>query len=492
MSQVHTTHPEHHEPPHVGGDALAPGTILRRIQFPALIAGAAGLVLLLIGLLVDSQHFFRSYLYAYMFWVGLPLGCAALLMLQHMTGGTWGLIGRRFFEAGTRMLPLMAVLFIPVLIGVHHIYVWDNPDLAHAAHHEDEAHHGDEGAGDPLKAHLATDEPIAADVPALPGSLHAPATQSATAPVDTRLEGAGEGHAEGHGSGFKDWWLSRGNFTVRAVLYFLVWIAITLMLNKWSAEQDRVDDLRIARRMQLFSGPGVLLLGVTVTLAVFDWVMSIDPHWYSTLYGMLFIVGQALSALALLVLMIALLSGHYPFTEVLTRGLLNDLGNLMLAFVMLWAYLSFSQFLIIWSGNIAEETPYYVYRTTSGWQYVALFLIVCHWFLPFCILLSRYSKRNVRTLGTLAAVILVMRFVDLLWVILPKFAQVQGHHMTNPADGTTGVGLKNFWMYLAAPVGLGGIWLFAYIWQLKQRPILPPNDPRLEELHAVAAHGGAH
>lgn len=480
MSDTNVVHHERQEPPHVGGDALAPGTVLMRIQKPALLAGLAGLALCAVGLLVSMKHpeqVFRAYLYSYMFWVGLPLGCLALLMLQHLTGGNWGLIIRRMLEAGSRMLPLMAVLFIPVLLGIGWLYVWDNPDLAHAEHPEEAAVHAE-------AAHDADADAATAVAPVIEKhdddsigqqELAAPAPD---APV--------------HRSHFKEWWLQRGFFMIRAVCYFAIWIFFALLLNKWSSDEDRVDDDRIRRRMQLLSGPGILLYGITVTLAVFDWVMSLDPHWYSTLYGMLFIVGQALSALCACVLLITLLSGFYPFTEVLTRSLLNDLGNLMLTFVMLWAYLSFSQFLIIWTGNVAEETPYYIYRTSTGWKYLALFLILCHWFFPFCILLARFSKRSARILGTLAAIILVMRFIDLLWVIIPSFAQVQGHHMADKGGGSTGISFLNFWLYIAAPVGIGGVWLFFFITQLKRRPLLPPNDPRLEDLHAVAAHGGGH
>lgn len=470
MSESTAVQHEHHEPPHIG-DALSPDSALMRIQKPAFMAGIIGLALCLLGLIISRDQFFRAYLYSYMFWVGLPLGCLALLMLQHLTGGDWGLVTRRILEAGTRMIPLMAVLFIPIVLGMGRLYIWTSEGPGEVEHTTAaEVHHAD------------AETKLAETTTSHDAQLNEGRKRAAEYKIEAvRLT-----------EKFRAFWLTRTRFICFAVGYFAVWLFLMALLNKWSGDEDQVRDDRIRRRMQVLSGPGILIYGITVTLAVFDWCMSIDPHWYSTMYGLIFIVGQALSALSCCVLLLTLLAGKYPFSEVLTRALLNDLGNLMLAFIMLWAYLSFSQFLIMWSGNVAEETPYYVYRTSGGWKVIAGFLILLHWFLPFVILLSRWHKRNARILGWVAVIVLVMRFIDLLWVIIPKFAQVQGHHLEWRDQGSTGISIWNIWLYIAAPVGLGGIWLYYFIMQLKRRPLLPPNDYRLEKLHAVAAHGGAH
>jgi hypothetical protein len=411
--------------------------ILNRIQRPALLAAGVGLVLLIVGAFVHtSQAFFQAYLYAYLFWTGISLGCFSILLLAHLVGGTWGAVIRRPLESGSRLLPLMALLFIPVLLGMNSIYEWTD-------HHWRDALHTD----------LMT---------------------------------------------FKLWWLNKGFFILRTVIYFAVWIGVMLLINRWGDEQDRTADPLIFRRLQKFSGPGLVLYVLLMTLAAFDWAMSLDPLWLSTIYGLLFVVGQALGTMAMVIALLALLADRRPFAGVLNISIFHDLGNLLMAFTMLWAYISFSQYLIIWSGNLAEEAPYYVARTHTGWKYVALFLVVFHFFIPFLLLLWRRTKRNPRALGTLAAIIVVLRLVDLFWVIVPSFAWEGVPHHGSPdvakaaAEGHEAVvhvtlGWWHAWMYPAAAAAIGGVFIFAFIRQLKRRPLLPLNDPRL-----VKAAGGHH
>jgi hypothetical protein len=381
--------------------------MLDRIQMPALLAGLVGCALLVLGLLVNREQFFRSYLYSYLFWIGIPLGSGALLMLQHLTGGAWGLAIRRLLESGTRMILLMAILFLPLMFGLKHIYVWAQPD---------------------------------------------------------------HGGVDLHG---KEAYLNPASWAIRAAVCFVLWIVGAFLLNTWSMGQDRSGDPKYIRRLQLLSAPGLAIYVLTVTLATVDWVMSIDPHWYSTIYSLIFISGQALATLAFCIVMLALLTRRPPMAHVITRDHFHDLGNLLFAFTMLWAYMSFSQFIIIWSANIAEEVPYYTIRMDGFQKVVGLLLVFLHFLVPFVLLLSRKFKRSVRWLAGIASLILVMRFVDLFWIVIPTF--YQGTHAAQQ-------NVLPHWLDFVSPVAIGGIWIFVYIWQLRRRPLIPPHDPRLGEV----------
>ncbi len=377
----------------------------------ALIVGIAGLVLCGVGAIFDAPQFFRSYLLAFIFWIGIALGCLAILMLQHMSGGAWGIVIRRALEAATRTFPILAALFVPVALGIPFIYEWANPDAV---------------AASPVLQH-------------------------------------------------KHFYLNIPFFIGRAIFYFAVWNLVSYLLNKWSREQDLTGERNLTRKLQGLSGPGLVLYGLTVTFASIDWVMSLDPTWFSTIFGMLFMGGQGLSAMAFTITVIVLLSNYKPMSEVIQPRHLHDLGKLMLAFLMLWAYFSFSQFLIIWSGNIPEEVSWYTRRLHSSWRYIGLALVLLHFALPFVLLLSRDLKRNARTISIVAILILVMRYVDLYWMTGPEFHE--GHFTIS-------------WMDLIMPIGIGGVWLWYFAGQLKTRPLVPIQDPYLEDaLSHSAGHG---
>jgi hypothetical protein len=384
--------------------------VVDRIQQRSLVIGVAGSVLLAIGAIISREQFFRSYLISYMFWLGITLGCLAIVMLQHLSGGAWGIVIRRVLESATRVLPLMALLFLPLVGGMHNLYEWS---------------HGGEST-----------------------------THS-----------------------FKEYYLSVPFFLARAAFYFAVWAVLTYYLNKWSREQDETSDPRLTRRFEALSAPGLILYGLTMTFASIDWVMSLNPEWYSTIYGMLFMSGQALSAMSFAIAMLVLLAGREPMSKVYLPTHFHDLGKLLLAFVMIWAYLSFSQFLIIWSGNLPEEIPFYVRRLESNWRWVGLILIAFHFALPFALLLSRNLKRQARPLSMVAMLIMALRVIDLFWLVAPDA----------PSGQQFGIHLS--WMDLVAPVGLGGIWLAAFMRQLKKRPLLPIHDPYLER---ALGHQGGH
>ncbi len=371
------------------------------VQRWSLAVGAAGLALCLLGAFSNPGQFFHSYLLAYIFWMGIALGSVAIVMLHHLVGGSWGFIIQRTLESGSRTLPLMLALFLPLLLfGLPYLYEWARPEAV---------------AHDELLQHKAQ-------------------------------------------------YLNVVGFAVRAAIYFAVWIGLAYLLNRWSLEQDRTADAGLTRRLQIVSAPGLLLYALTVTFASIDWVMSLEPRWSSTIYGPVFMVGQVLAALAFVIAVVSRLAAHRPLAEVARPSHFHDLGSLLFAFVMLWAYVSFSQFLIIWSGNLPEESPWYVRRMNGGWQWIGLMVVVFHFFVPFFLLLSRFTKRSIPMLSALATGIILMRLVDLFWVVTPVF---------HP----DGFGLH--WMDLVAPIGVGGIWMWMFVRQLKGRPLLPLHDPRL-------------
>jgi hypothetical protein len=387
-------------------DSIRP--ILEGAQKRWLVIGLVGAAVCAAGAVTNIDQFFRSYLFGYMFWFNLTLGCLAAVMAHNLTGGDWGEATRRQLEAGMRVLPLMALLFLPILLGLPKIYEWANPE--HVAH-------------------------------------------------DAMLQQ-------------KAAYLNPSFFTIRAALYFLIWLTLANFLYKWSTELERSPSLAVVRKLENLSGPGVVIFFLTSTFAAFDWVMSLDPHWYSTIYGLLFIVGQGLAMLAFMVGVTTWLSRREPLSHVVTEKHFHDLGKLMHGFVVLWTYGTFSQFLIMWAGNMPEEIVWYVHRSAGGWKYVILALGLFHFAVPFFLLLSRSNKQRSHILVKIAGGLLLMRFVDLYWLISPSF-----YH-----DG-----VHFHWLDIAAPVGIGGLWLTTFYAQLKKRPLTPLPDP-FGEAEAAVEH----
>jgi hypothetical protein len=374
-------------------------------QKRALIAGIVFLVALLVGAFLDAKQFFQAYLIGWTFWTGISVGSIALLMLQHLTGGGWGFVIRRSLEAATRTLPLMAALFVPVILGAHSIY-----------HHWTSA---EELAKDPVV-------------------------------------------------NFKTPYLNLTFFTIRAIIYFAVWLLLVFLLNKWSLAQDRTADNRYTKRMRELSGPGMVALIFTITFASIDWYMSLEPEWFSTIYGFIFVASWSLSALAFVIAVMAALSRVEPMKRIVAPLHFHDLGKLLLALVMLWAYFAFSQYLIIWSGNLPEEIGWYIVRTHGLWGAIVIAIGILHFAAPFLFLLSRRLKRDPRKLVFIAILILLMRMVDLLWMLVPAF---RGEH-------------KWVWLDVIALLGFGGVWLAFFTWQLSKRSLIPINDPQFESVVA--------
>ena len=388
----------------------------------ALMAGVAGLAVCALGFVVDRDHFFRSWLIAYLLFLGIALGSMAMVMIQHLSGGTWGVF-RRIFEASSRTIPLLVVLFLPVLLGMTSQYGWTHDDHVQA---------------DEIQRHKAP-------------------------------------------------YLNTPFFIARAALYFAVWIGLSAVLNRLSAKQD-TGDAAVNLTIQRVSGAGIVLYALTITFAGIDWIMSINPHWYSTLFGFLMMGGQGLAALAFTIIASTYLIKREPMHSLLGPHHFHDLGKLMFAFVMLWAYFNFSQFMLTYAANLIEEIPYMITRTSHGWQYLALFLILFHFAVPWLLLLSRKTKRTPQRLVLVAAWLLFARYTDLYMMVSPEFAStgqnlhlVEGEHVSH---------FFVHWLDLAAPLAIGGLWFWMFLTELRKRPMLAVGDPYLRE--SLASAGGHH
>lgn len=387
--------------------SAARATGIGRWQRTVLVVGLVALALSLAAALFDRRQFFQSYLFVWLFCLGLSLGAMANLMVHHLTGGAWGWLIRRPLEAAVMALPLLALLFVPLLFGLADLYPWARPETV---------------AGSALLQEKA-------------------------------------------------WYLDRPFFLLRAAIYFAVWLALAYRLASLSNVQDRDADPALAGRLRALSAAGLIAYALTVTFAAVDWIMSLTPSWYSTAFGLLIGVGQSLSAFAFAILCAGRLAEREPLRELAAPARFQDLGNLLLMFVMTWAYLAFTQYLIIWAEDLPPEIAWYLPRTQTSWRWVAIFLIVFHFALPFLILLFRAAKRSARAMAALGGAMLAVHWVHVLWLVAPAFR--------------TG-GFALHWMDLSATLGIGGLWLAAVLWTLHTRPLLPQAAPGLKE---VLQHG---
>jgi hypothetical protein len=381
--------------------ALMAPPVAQTIQQRSLVIGVIAAVVSVAGAFLAPGSFYSAYLIGFMFWLGLSLGCMAILMLYHLVGGAWGTVVRRILESGMMTLPLMFVLFIPILLHLPRLYFWARPDVL----------------ADPK-----TDPKI--------------------------LEIA---HS----------YLNFNGILLRYILYFAIWFGMAYFLNRWSTEQDSIAG-QSTLRFRAMSSIGLVIYSLTISFAVIDWVMSLQARWISTIYGLLFVAGEALSAFCFVVVIETILGKRKPMSEYLTDTEVHDHGKFMLAFVMVWAYFNFSQWLIIWAGNLPEEIPWYVRRLHGGWDTVGLFLVVFHFAVPFALLLSRQLKRNARTLVRLASWLLFMRIVDIFWHIEPS---------THPIFHVS-------WLHSTIIAGIGGLWMAYFFHNLRSRPLLPVNAPQ--------------
>lgn len=372
-----------------------------KYQRLALIIGVVGLLISGIGLFTNNDQFLQSYLVGYVFWMQLSVGCAFVLAIQYLVSGRWGVVIQRILEAGGFTLPLMLILVVPVLLGLPTLYEWARPEAV---------------AHDALLQHKAP-------------------------------------------------YLNVPFFTFRVLGYLVIWSAIAYLQRKWSYRRDtlRTEDSHI--RLKNFSGPISVVLGLTVTFASFDLMMSLDAQWYSTIFGIIFGVGAGAAAFAFATIILSLVREDHVFSGKLTSLQFNDLGNFLLTMVMLWAYMELSQFLIIWLGNLKEEIPWYLLRTSGGWGGMGIILVAFNFVVPFFFLLLRENKRRYGRVAAIAWIIIVARYIELYWFIAPTFSPQLTFH----------------WLDVTLLVGIGGIWISLFLWQLKQKPLLPDYDPRMEE-----------
>jgi hypothetical protein len=400
----------------------APVADLDRRRKAALYAGMVGVIGCAIGFVLEPGHAYRAWLTAFFLFLGIGLGSLALMMIQHLSGGAWGIF-RRIFEASSRTLPLLAILFVPILFGMHELYPWTHTDL------------------------VAQDRILQQKAPYLNSTF----------------------------------------FIVRAVIYFVTWCALSMVLNRLSLRQDR-GDVSVNLPIQRISGAGLVIYALTITFAGIDWIMSLNPHWFSTLFGFLMMGGQGLAALSFTVVIAAMLMPKEPTEGWLQPSHFHDLGKLMFAFVMLWAYFNFSQYLLTYAANLVEEVPYMIVRTTHGWEYLALFLVTFHFAVPWLLLLSRDRKRNARRLVLVALWLLAMRYADLFMMIAPEFAATGGNLHAHAGEGEHVSHFFVHWLDLAAPLAIGGLWLWMFFSQLGRRPLFPVGDPYLRE--SLQSSGG--
>ena len=362
--------------------------------------GAVLLGICLIAAAANPRQFFHSYLLGWIYCLGMSLGGFGLLMLHHLVGGRWGFPVRRFFEAGTRTILFVAIGFLPLLFGLRDLYQWATPAAVHASELLQKKH----------------------------GYLNVPF------------------------------------FVVRMAIYFAIFIWIMIVLGQWSRRQDTRADAEPTRRLRRFSGPGVCLFFLTATFADIDLILSLEPDWSSTVFAAIVIVGNATSVLSLAIMLLAWLREEPSYAPLLTPEVWHHLGNLLLAFVMLWAYLAFSQLLIIYSGNLPHEIVWYLHRSSGGWKAIALALGLTHFAFPFALLLSREAKRHSVALARIAAVVFAAHILDVYWLVGPAFSPGR---------------LVLHWQDLCAFIGLGALWAGVFLHYLSRAPLVPLNDPRL-------------
>jgi len=376
--------------------------------------GIAWIFLAALGWIFQSEKFYQAYLLAWLFWLGVSLGAMGVVMIHHLMGGYWGFMVRRLGEHAAMTLPLLIVLFIPIIFGMHSLFIWDRPDAV---------------AHDPVLRH---EQP----------------------------------------------YLNAQFFLWRAVIYAVIWLAMAWYLRSASLRHDRTGDASTAVHMHDVSAGGLPVYVISMSFASVDWLMSRDPHWFSTIFGFVVVTGQGISGLCVLLVFFTLMINTSPLKEHARENYLNDLGNILLTFVIFWAYLSFVQLLVIWMGNKQDEIPWYVERLSNGWWWIGLILVIFHFFVPFFVLLMRQLKQKVHMMLGLCSCLLVLRVLDLFWQIGPS-----GDN-PNPR-----VGHILSWMDVVFPIGMGGLWIAFFLWLLSAGALMPAGDvvPVAEEPQAKSS-----
>jgi hypothetical protein len=381
-------------------ERLGPRAI--RVEQISGVIGALGLLLCCAGFFANRAEFFQSYLFAFIYWGGFTIGGLGVLLMNHVVGGTWGVTTRRLLGAAVRTLPLLVLLFIPLVIGVRDIYPWAQPETVK---HNDFLLH-------------------------------------------------------------KQGYLNLPFFLLRTVIYFAIWIFWGFRVYKMADLQDETGDVTLRERMRRFSAPGLLIFTLSASFAYIDWILSADAQYYSTIYGAMILIGDVLQAFALIIIVLVLAAGKDRFGGRVNPKVLHDLGNMMFAFTIFWTYLTASQLIITWPANLPQEIEWYLVRVRGGWKVLAIIVAFSMFAIPFLALLSQARKRNPIRLMRVAVWILCARAVDIFWIVAPTYR-------------THGFAL--YWTDFAAFLGVGGIWTYVYLGQLRRRPLLPLRDPRVAE-----------
>ncbi len=372
-----------------------------RLAKPALMVGIVGLAASFGGVTLHPESFHAAYLTAWLFWVGIALGGLFLTMLHHLTGSVWSVVIRRIAETLAGTMPILALLFIPNILGIHELYEWSH----------------EEALRDPLL-----------------------------------MKKAG--------------WLSPTFWTIRAVIYLGVWSLLAWRLKVISLDQDKGGTAEQKSRFVKVSAPGMILFALTVSFAAFDWLMSLYPHWYSTIYGVYFGMGSIMAMLAFLTVSISRLQSKGALVGIITEEHRHDIGKLFFAFIILWAYMVFSQYFLIWYANLPEETIYYRERWIGSWKVISLSIVFGHFVTPFLLLISRPAKRSATLLPIMGVWMLLMHYIDLYWNVMPTFSK--GGFQISPWHFTT-------------LFGIGGIMIFFFIKSLVKNPLVPVGDPQLND-----------
>ena len=387
----------------------------------ALVIGAGALLLCAVGFFLNRDQFFRAWLIGYMLWLGVALGSMGWMMIHHLSGGAWGMVVRRGWEASSRTLPLLTVLFIPVVFGLNRLYPWMHPEL------------------------MQTNEVLR----------------------------------------HKSVYLNPTFFLARAAVYFIGWNAIAWRMTALSRAQD-AGSVEATRSMQRLSGGGLVFLALSITFVGVDWFMSLNPDFYSTMFGFLFMNYLGLAGLAFTIIMASYLRSTEPLGPLFRPSHFADYGKLTLAFVMMWAYFQFSQYLLIYAANLQDEIPYVLTRIDGGWQYLAIFLVIFQFAVPFGLLLSRPLKRSPERLVKVAVFLLIIRVIDTFMYVTPEFTAAGANRWMVPGEHQS-VFFVN-WLDIVTPVAIGGLWFWMFFTQLRQRPLLPIGDPYLPA--ALESSGG--
>ncbi len=373
-----------------------------RFLMIAIVISIVGVAASVAAFFINREQFFFSWLTSFLFWFSLAAGGLFFVMLHHLVGATWSVVIRRLAEAVMSVLPFLGIAFIPLLFGMHDLYHWSHADV------------------------VAQDELLQ----------------------------------------WKSGYLNTTFFVIRAVVYFAVWTLLTFLLRKTSLAQDAGHTPELEARFRKISAPGMVAFALTLTLASFDWLMSLDPHWYSTIFGVYVFAGAVVAVLAFLILAVIMMQKRGVLTEAVTIEHYHDLGKLLFAFMIFWAYMAFSQYFLIWYGNIPEETLWFLHRWTGSWKTVSLVLVFGHFVIPFFIFITRGAKRNKSFLSIFVIWMLLIHWVDLYWVVMPTL-HPHGVHFS--------------WIDMAPMLAIGGAFLARFWYTLGAQPLVPVGDPRLEK-----------